>query len=194
MQSEKDRLVTKVISLLDTDKEIVELACNEEYKPGCSVNSRLKEAGFRVMGIDIERGESVNMLADLNKPFPMMDSSIKQLLAMDIIEHLDNPKAFLRECYRVLDNNGTLILTTPNPASIVHFMAATRSISDDIGDRYPHIHYMDKHCFNRMLRPIGFLEIHYELIAAHYNRNVLARIVQWLVPNWRSQILVVAKK
>lgn len=37
------------------------------------------------------------------------------ITAAAVIEHLDNPNNMLKECYRVLKNNGILILTTPNP-------------------------------------------------------------------------------
>ena len=34
-----------------------------------------------------------------------------------VLAHLENPSKFLRECHRVLKNNGRLIITVPNPIS-----------------------------------------------------------------------------
>lgn len=39
------------------------------------------------------------------------------IIAGEIIEHLENPHAFLRDCRSLLDTNGRLILSTPNPNS-----------------------------------------------------------------------------
>lgn len=36
------------------------------------------------------------------------------IVASEVIEHLDNPRAFLRECHKLLEPGGHLILSTPN--------------------------------------------------------------------------------
>lgn len=38
--------------------------------------------------------------------------------AVEVIEHLENPRAMMRECFRVLRHGGTLLLTTPNNETI----------------------------------------------------------------------------
>lgn len=40
------------------------------------------------------------------------------VVAIEIIEHLENPFAFIRECARLLKNGGLLFLTTPNVEAI----------------------------------------------------------------------------
>jgi SAM-dependent methyltransferase len=37
------------------------------------------------------------------------------ILAGEIIEHLENPVKFLRDCYNLLNRSGKLIISTPNP-------------------------------------------------------------------------------
>lgn len=37
------------------------------------------------------------------------------ILAGEIIEHLDNPQAFLEGCYTILNPGGHLVISTPNP-------------------------------------------------------------------------------
>jgi SAM-dependent methyltransferase len=39
-------------------------------------------------------------------------------LALEVIEHLENPKAFLREAARVLMPGGGLVLSTPNVVTV----------------------------------------------------------------------------
>jgi len=48
-------------------------------------------------------------LASLNLPA----KSIQAMGAFDVVEHLDDPQAFLRECLRVMKDDARLILTVP---------------------------------------------------------------------------------
>jgi SAM-dependent methyltransferase len=69
---------------------------------------------------------------DLNKPekFPSnysgsmvhdathlndLENRYDTIIAGEIIEHLDNPQAFLSGCYSILNPGGKLIISTPNP-------------------------------------------------------------------------------
>jgi len=50
---------------------------------------------------------------DLNSPkIPFKDNSFDSVIAGEIIEHLENPMFFLRECRRILKYKGKLILST----------------------------------------------------------------------------------
>jgi len=44
---------------------------------------------------------------------PFVDNSVDYIVAGELIEHLDNPKLFIREALRVLKVNGTLAISTP---------------------------------------------------------------------------------
>lgn len=51
-------------------------------------------------------------------PYPYADRSFDCVLACEIFEHfLHDPMHMLAETWRILDDNGTLLLTTPNVAS-----------------------------------------------------------------------------
>lgn len=53
---------------------------------------------------------------DLNtQPIPYPDGFFETVIAGDVIEHVSNPMAMLCEANRVLQPNGTLIVSTPNP-------------------------------------------------------------------------------
>lgn len=54
---------------------------------------------------------------DLNEPLPRPDHSFSTITAVEIIEHLENPRAMVREAFRLLRPGGTFILTTPNNES-----------------------------------------------------------------------------
>ena len=84
-----------------------------------ALTSKLQAAGFRVTAADIEnkfglKTEFVQL--DFNDPhFDAAFSSPFDLIAsVEVIEHLENPTAFLRCISRLLKTEGIAVLTTPN--------------------------------------------------------------------------------
>lgn len=59
---------------------------------------------------------------DLNEPFPFSDNSLDVITAAQVIEHLCDTDGFLREIHRVLKQDGYVVLSTPNLASL-HIIA-----------------------------------------------------------------------
>ena len=80
---------------------------------------RLSDLGFNVTAYDIFTDQFVprdipikktNLDQGINEP----DASVDAVLALEVIEHLENPRGFLREISRVLRAGGGLVLSTPN--------------------------------------------------------------------------------
>lgn len=59
---------------------------------------------------------------DLNDRLPLGDASFDLVCAIEVIEHLENPRHVMREIARVLHPGGIAILTTPNLGSIKSLM------------------------------------------------------------------------
>ena len=57
--------------------------------------------------------------ADLNEPFPFDDRSFDVAMAIEILEHLENPRRFLRELARTLRPGGVAVVSTPNLTSLL---------------------------------------------------------------------------
>ena len=55
---------------------------------------------------------------DLTKPWPLETASTHLLILAETIEHLPDTHFFFQEAARVLKQGGTLLLTTPNSASL----------------------------------------------------------------------------
>ena len=55
---------------------------------------------------------------DLNHSFsPHFDRRFSLVVSSEAIEHLDSPRAFLKEVHHLLEEDGYLLLTTPNVAN-----------------------------------------------------------------------------
>src|SRR5579871_6643105 len=64
---------------------------------------------------DAVAGRKIRWLTtDLNAPLPLADASFDLIVAIEIIEHLENPRATAREWRRLLRPGGTLVMSTPN--------------------------------------------------------------------------------
>ena len=58
--------------------------------------------------------------ADLNQgPFPVASGSADVVVGIEIIEHLENPRHFIRELVRIARPGGHLLITTPNQLSLL---------------------------------------------------------------------------
>ena len=77
-----------------------------------------KVTGMDFSGYAIEKasrnkiGESYVVGTAYKMPF--IDNSFDAISAQEIIEHLSDTEAFLKECIRVLKSNGKLFITTPD--------------------------------------------------------------------------------
>ena len=82
----------------------------------------------KVIGLDVDPEASKNPHIDefrlLTGPrFPLDDASVDVILADAVIEHVEDPAAFFRECARVLRSGGYLCVRTTNLISYVGIAA-----------------------------------------------------------------------
>ncbi len=93
---------------------VLDLAAGSGY-----TSRRLKELDFDVIAYDIFTEQFVPRdipikKANLNECLGEPHGSADAILALEVIEHLENPRAFLREAARLLKAGGGLVLSTPN--------------------------------------------------------------------------------
>ncbi len=119
---------------------------------GCSAGSlhgMLKERKPDAIGVDVSG--RADIICDLNARVPFNNGSVDTLIAAELIEHLENPLRFLKECRRVLKRNGRLILTTPNTDSLLAFYAgATGSYNKE------HLFLFNRGSMSLLLKKAGF--------------------------------------
>jgi SAM-dependent methyltransferase len=91
---------------------------------GCHTGAlirRLHDTGYKnVEGTDLaqkfEEGAFPFTTADLNEPYEHLFNGKKfdVIVASEVVEHLDNPRHFLKGAHRLLSDGGIIIVTTPN--------------------------------------------------------------------------------
>jgi len=82
----------------------------------------------RYLGIDAIRyddfpAEASIKLADFDhEPLPLPDELADVIVSAETIEHLENPRRFMRELTRVCKTDGLIVVTTPNQLSLLSKM------------------------------------------------------------------------
>jgi SAM-dependent methyltransferase len=99
-------------------RRVLDVACGEGY--GAAALARA--GATSVVGVDLspEVCEHARLKYGLvARPgdalaIPLPDRAVDLVTSFETIEHVDDPARFVRECARVLDPPGTLIISTPN--------------------------------------------------------------------------------
>src|SRR5438094_5619815 len=93
---------------------------------GCGTGrlwSYVRDRFAAYVGVDLVHyegfpGDETFVHADLDgDPLPLRDQSADVVIAAETIEHLENPRAFVRELVRVVKSEGWIVTTTPNQLS-----------------------------------------------------------------------------
>lgn len=98
---------------------------------GCGngdLHSYLRGRFSRYIGVDALRYEGFPadaelVLSDLNSaPWPLADGVADVVAAVEVVEHLENPRAFFRELVRLARPGGLVLVTTPNQQSFLSLL------------------------------------------------------------------------
>lgn len=107
-----------IIKNIKKNKDILEVGCSIGRFAETLLNNNFKNINL----IDIDNYVDENILNKVNfkkcdisfNKLPFKDNSLDLILAIAIVEHLENPFLFFREANRVLKNNGQLIIAIPH--------------------------------------------------------------------------------
>ena len=98
---------------------------------GCGVGqvvARLTEAGYEAYGVDvsepnIERARKTSQRCQFydGKKLPFADAFFARVGALNVLEHVDEPEAFIRVLVRVTELNGRIVLSSPNFFRVLGF-------------------------------------------------------------------------
>ncbi|HEY9810719.1 MAG TPA: methyltransferase domain-containing protein [Halomicronema sp.] len=96
---------------------------------------------------------------DLNETTNLPNQAFDIIISSEVIEHLENPRAVVREWFRLLRSGGTLVFSTPNNESLRSLLALlVQGHFVSFGDNcYPaHITALLRKDIERILKEAGF--------------------------------------
>lgn len=175
----------KVLSLIQPSaRRVLDVGAGEGY-----LSQALRERGHDVEACDVQpelfkvAGVPCHY-ADLNEALPLPDGSFDCVVAVEVIEHVENHTRFVRELVRLTRPGGTIIISTPNVLSLPsrwHFLLY--GYTDAAGPLDPaRPDYYMQHINPISLPEILFLIERFgaDLTELHTNRT--RRSARWLVP------------
>ena len=130
---------------------------------GCAYGALLylaREAGWDVWGVEVSTLAStfareelqLDVLSGCLEDATFEDDFFDVIVALDLIEHVRDPKRFLLECKRKLKHGGVLILDTPNIGSL--FYRVVRKYW--LGFNPYHLYYFCPRTLGMLLASAGF--------------------------------------
>lgn len=98
---------------------------------GCGVGqvvARLTEAGYEAYGVDVSepniaRAKKFSERCQLydGKKLPFPERHFASVGALNVLEHVDEPEAFISELVRVVETGGKIVLSSPNFFRVIGF-------------------------------------------------------------------------
>lgn len=157
--------------------DFIATKAGEHFEPGATLldlaagsgamSLRMQDLGFKVAATDyvsenFRLGSIPFTQADLNDHFSSAYSQgFQAIVASEIIEHLENPRHFARECFKLLAPGGRLVISTPNVESAGSKASFVRSgsflwFSDQDYDDQGHITPLTQWQIHKAFSEAGF--------------------------------------
>lgn len=163
------------------------------------VHGALVDAGFSVLGVDIDR-EALKEIEDARFEVMYMDArdmppdgeKFDSIFAGELIEHLENPGLFLSGCRRRLKIDGRLILSTPNvwsPMYALHYLKRGHKTAHP-----QHTVWFDAQVLSQMLERCGFKIIRIEYVDDLRPETAGSRFYQAFAMVWTKLRKVLPKR
>jgi 2-polyprenyl-3-methyl-5-hydroxy-6-metoxy-1,4-benzoquinol methylase len=163
-------------------KRVLDFGC------GTGAASRiLADNGHDVTGVDASESglrlaaEQVTaarfQFADNEAALPFADAQFEVVFCTEVIEHLLDVAAFVKEIHRVLEKDGLFIITTPYHGLIKNLLIITRNFDHHFDPTGEHIRFFSRRSLTECLAAAGFEVSQFEGIGRFW-------------PVWKSMFVV----
>ncbi|HEY2544759.1 MAG TPA: class I SAM-dependent methyltransferase [Candidatus Acidoferrum sp.] len=151
---------------------------------GCAKGAYLRQFSQGSIGVDVsnpnlERCEELGLqvvAADLNCPLLFSSGSFPVIFCSHVLEHVDAPIALLRECRRILPEQGLLLLGLPIETSLVNRIRGQRYFYHHPG----HLYSFSLENIDVLLKKTGF-----EVLRLYFEPRII-RGQPWL--SWMQRL------
>lgn len=167
-----DHRIELILNEINSDNSVLDIGCVHHNSDTANTNFWLHKYLYKqaknVLGMDIleeecEKLRSIgfNVVSGDAESFSL-NQKFDVIIAGELIEHLSNPGNFLDRCFEHLNENGILIITTPNAWCILNFISALLKKSVSVHEQ--HTAWYDKKTLFQILLRHNFKEVNFEYI------------------------------
>lgn len=172
-----------------------------------TIARRFQDCGNKVFGADIALSalklakKKINNIIQIpfNPPYPFKDKIFDVVFVGEVIEHILDTDSFLSELKRITKDNGYIIITTPNVASLGRRMMLLLGINPylEVSLRTDmsipgigHIRYFTKSTLFELLRLNSLKVIELKSDAVFLNKRIYSRMLAKFFPTLGRSLIV----
>ncbi len=158
---------------------------------GCGTGTFLGECGGRLEAVGLElspqaagrcRDQGLSVLLADGMRLPFCAAAFQVVRAKEVLEHLADPLAFVRECRRVLRTAGVYLVHVPTHLSILYPVA-------NFWDDYTHVRPFTRKALTRLLEDGGFevISITGQISGRNRQEQAIGAVLARVFPKrWRA--------
>jgi 2-polyprenyl-3-methyl-5-hydroxy-6-metoxy-1,4-benzoquinol methylase len=124
----------------------LDIGCRDGYW-----TKQLEKKGYKVTSVDIDPKYPGAATLDVNDGLPYKANSFDAIWCSEVIEHLYNPEASIKDMLRCLKPGGTIALTTPNSYMWVWRPLYLLGIGPAQIQNDDHKYFFDRFSLNRVI-------------------------------------------
>jgi len=138
-------------------------------------------------------------VGDVHQPFPFTTNSFDVVTAGEIIEHIYDTDFFLEEIKRILKPSGSLIISTPNIATLGRRLMLLFGINPlletSLSNAAGHIRYFTKDSLERLLHKhhLQTIEFTSDIINFTNSGQIKSRLLAQLFPTLGARLIIKAQ-
>lgn len=147
------------------------------------MKSPIEEINAKWQPFDYVRKIDEAVIWDLNDPAPKNVEKAGMVVFLEVLEHLDNPLRGIQNIAAHMEQNGILILTTPNPQSSKNtlslFLRGSLYAFQEKHLQENHVFTPWKHIVYEFLKRSGFEVLEYAIVDIQYKNNKSTSLKDW---------------
>ena len=158
--SRRDRFIDEHLAGLDADSLVVNVGCGvvRRFEPACRA---------RYMATDLRVLPNVDFASNATS-IPLRDNCVDTVIALELLEHVTDPGAVLRELARVLKPGGTVIISVPSAVPRHDDHDYWRFTAEGLGQLGTEVFGRgDVHVFGGTFEALGYLLSYYIALVFH---------------------------